>query len=326
MSYEYQHPLYALFGIVGLFFWTLSFFYVFKKAQVFIPKKYKKKGFPFLRTILFFMGTIGWLYISFALMGPRRPMGMDKNTIEVNDIFIVLDLSRSMLAEDLKPNRVEAAKQKIHDFVELFPKDRIGVVVFAEKVFTLLPLTTDLNLIKTMVDQIKLGPLGDGTNIGDALALAVGRLIQSQAKNKVIILLTDGVSNVGALTPLRAAEMAAEQKIKIYTIGIGGDKDARIPVGPNMFGVQRYQMIPGGSVDAKGLQEIANLTHGRAYMAGENKALQNVLGEINKLERTQVEHSGKIIYEELYFKFLLRGILLFLGCEFLRRTALREGT
>lgn len=326
MNYEFQHPLYAIFGIVGLLFWAMSFFYVLKKAQVFIPQKYKKGGFPVLRSLLFVMGTIGWLYISFALMGPRRPMGMDKNTIEVNDIFIVLDLSRSMLAEDLKPNRVEAAKQKIHDFVELFPKDRIGVVVFAEKVFTLLPLTTDLNLIKQMVDQIKLGPLGDGTNIGDALALAVGRLIQSQAKNKVIILLTDGVSNVGALTPLQAAEMAAEQKIKIYTIGIGGDKDARIPVGPNMFGAQRYQMIPGGSVDAKGLQEIANLTHGIAYMASENKALQNVLGEINKLERTEVEHSGKVIYEELYFKFLLRGIFLFLGCELLRRVALREGT
>jgi len=326
VNFEYQHPLFAFWGLLGFAFWTMSFFYILKKAQVFIPKKYKKSGFPFLRSLLFIMGTAGWLYISFALMGPRRPLGMDKNTIEVNDIFIVLDLSRSMLAEDLKPNRVEAAKQKIHDFVELFPKDRIGVVIFAERVFTLLPLTTDLNLIKKMVDQIRLGPLGDGTNIGDALALAVGRLIQSQAKNKVIILLTDGVSNVGALTPLQAAEMAAEQKIKVYTIGIGGDKDARIPVGPNMFGAQRYQMIPGGSVDAKGLQEIANLTRGRSYMASENKALQNVLGEINKLERTQVEHSGKVIYEELYFKFLIRGILLFLGCELLRRVALKEGT
>jgi Ca-activated chloride channel family protein len=326
VSFEYQHPTFALFGFVGFVFWVVSFFYVFKKPQVFIPQKYRKGGIPFLRGVLFIIGMIGWLYISFALMGPRRPMGMDKNTIEVNDIFIVLDLSRSMMAEDLKPNRVEAAKQKIHDFVDLFPKDRIGVVIFAERVFTLLPLTTDLNLIKKMVDGIKLGPLGDGTNIGDALALAVGRLIQSQAKNKVIILLTDGVSNVGALTPLQAAEMAAEQKIKIYTIGIGGDKDARIPVGPNIFGAQRYQVIPGGSVDEKGLREIASMTHGKAYMASENKALDNVLGEINKLERTQVEHSGKVIYEELYFAYLIKGIFLFLGCELLRRVALREGT
>lgn len=322
---EFQHIHYAAFGILGLIFWIVGFFYWFKKPQLFIPSKYKKKGIPVLRSLIFVMGFAGWLYISYALAGPRKPMGMDKNTIEVNDIFIVLDLSRSMLAEDLKPNRFEAAKQKIQDFVSLFPRDRIGIVIFAEKVFTLLPLSTDLNLINKMVAQIKLGVLGDGTNIGDALALGVGRLIQSLAKNKVIILLTDGVSNVGTLTPLQAAEMAAEQKIKIYTIGIGGAKDARLPVGPNMFGVQRYQTIPGGSVDEKGLQEIAKLTGGKFYMARDNKALQNVLGDINKLERTEIEQSGKIIYEELYFKYLLMGVLLLIGAELSRRLLLREG-
>jgi Ca-activated chloride channel family protein len=322
---SFEHINYALWGLVGLFFWLISFFYWFRKPQLFIPKKYKKSGFPFLRTLIFFAGIIGWLYISFALAGPRRPMGMDKNTIDVNDIFIVLDLSRSMLAEDLKPNRFVAAKEKVVEFVSLFPKDRIGLVIFAERVFTLLPLSTDLELIKKMVDQITLGPLGDGTNIGDALALAVGRLIQSQAKSKVILLLTDGVSNVGTITPLQAAEMAVANKIKIYTVGIGGDRDARIPVGSNMFGVQRYQVIPGGSVDAKGLKEIADMTNGKAYMANNNKALKNVLAEINKMERTQIEHSGKIIYQELYFKYLLTGILFLMGAELSRRLLLREG-
>ncbi|AUN96631.1 VWA domain-containing protein [Bacteriovorax stolpii] len=325
LNYEFQHIHYAIWGAVGLIFWIISFFYIFKKPQLFIPKKYKKRGFPFLRSVFFLVGVAGWLYIAFALAGPRRPMGMDKNTIEVNDIFVVLDLSRSMLAEDLKPNRFEAAKQKIQEFVSLFPQDRIGIVIFAEKVFTLLPLSTDLNLINKMVAQIKLGALGDGTNIGDALALGVGRLLQSLAKNKVMILLTDGVSNVGTLTPLQAAEMAAEQKIKIYTIGIGGARDARIPVGPNMFGVQRYQMIPGGSVDEKGLQEIARLTGGKFYMARDNRALENVLKDINKLERTQIEQSGKIIYEELFFKFLLNGVLLLIAAELGRRLILREG-
>lgn len=325
MSFEFQHIHYAVWGIVGLIFWIISYFYFFKKPQLFIPKKYKKKGFPFLRTLTFCVGVAGWLYISFALAGPRRPMGMDKNTIEVNDIFIVLDLSRSMLAEDLKPNRFEAAKQKIQEFVSLFPRDRIGIVIFAEKVFTLLPLSTDLNLINKMVSQIRLGTLGDGTNIGDALALGVGRLLQSLAKNKILILLTDGVSNVGTLTPLQAAEMAQEQKIKIYTIGIGGAKDARIPVGPNMFGVQRYQMIPGGSVDEKSLKEIADLTGGKFYMARDNRALENVLSDINKLERTEIEQTGRVIYEELYFKYLLIGVLLLIGAESSRRLLLREG-
>lgn len=322
---EFQHLHYASVGFLGLFFWVVGFFYWFKKPQLFIPSKYKKKGLQILRSFIFILGLSGWLYIAYALAGPRKPMGMDKNMIEVNDIFIVLDLSRSMLAEDLKPNRFEAAKQKIQDFVSLFPKDRIGIVIFAEKVFTMLPLSTDLNLINTVVAKIKLGALGDGTNIGDALALGVGRLIQSLAKNKVIILLTDGVSNVGTLTPLQAAEMAAEQKIKVYTIGIGGAKDARIPVGPNMFGVQRYQVIPGGSVDEKGLQEIAKLTGGKFYMARDNKALDNVLNEINKLERTEIEQSGKIIYEELYFKYLLLGVLLLISAELSRRLILREG-
>jgi Ca-activated chloride channel family protein len=325
MNFEFQHVTYAFWGLVGLLFWLISFFYIFRKPQLFLPKKYKKRGFPLLRSLLFISGVVGWLYISFALAGPRRPMGMDKNTIDINDIFIVLDLSRSMMAEDLKPNRFEAAKQKIADFTALFPKDRIGIVIFAEKVFTLLPLSTDLELIRKMVEQIKLGPLGDGTNIGDALALAVGRLIQSQAKSKIIVLLTDGVSNVGTLTPLQAAELAAQNHIKIYTIGIGGDKDARIPVGPNMFGVQRYQMIPGGSVDVKGLQEIASMTHGKAYMANNNGALQNVLDEINKMERTQIEHSGKIIYQELYFKYLFIGVCFLMGAELGRRLLLREG-
>jgi Ca-activated chloride channel family protein len=325
VKFEFQHIYYAFWGLLGLSFWLISFFYWFRKPQLFLPKKYKKAGFQLTRAIVFVAGVIGWLYISFALAGPRRPLGMDKNTIDVNDIIIVLDLSRSMLAEDLKPNRFEAAKQKVSDFTALFPKDRIGIVIFAERVFTLLPLSTDLELIKKMVQQVQLGPLGDGTNIGDALALAVGRLIQSQAKSKVILLLTDGVSNVGTLTPLQAAEMAAANKIKIYTVGIGGDRAARIPVGPNMFGVQRYQMIPGGSVDAKGLKEIADMTKGKSYMAGNNKALQNVLDEINKLERTQIERSGRIIYQELYFKYLLIGICFLIGSELSRRIILKEG-
>jgi Ca-activated chloride channel family protein len=322
---QFQNPIFFVIGLLGCLFWIINFFYFFKKSQIHIPKKYKIKSVPIFRTLFFVIGLVGWMYITYALMGPRKPLGMDKNTIEVNDIFIVLDLSRSMLAEDLKPNRFEAAKEKVHEFVNLHVQDRIGIVIFAEKVFTLLPLSTDLELIGKMVDNIKLGPLGDGTNIGDALALGVGRLIQSQANNKVILLLTDGVSNVGALTPLQAAEMAVENKIKIYTVGIGGDREARIPMGSPVFGIQRYQMIPGGSVDTKSLQEISKMTGGKSYMAQDNKALGNVLSEINKLERTKIEHSGKIIFQELYFKYLLIGVFLFLISELGRKIILKEG-
>lgn len=326
LNFEFQHPAFAAWGLLGLIFWNISFFYWFKKPQLFIPKKYKKTGFPFLRTLIFLIGFTSWLYIAFALAGPRRPMGMDKNTIEVNDIFIVLDLSRSMMADDLKPNRFIVAKQKVQEFVSLFPKDRIGVVIFAERVFTLVPLSTDLNLINKMVAKLELGTfLGDGTNIGDAIALAVGRLIQSQAKSKVIILITDGVSNVGMLTPLQAAEMALANKVKIHTVGIGTDKDAKIPVGPSIYGVQRYQPIPGGNIDAKGLQQLSSMTGGKSFLASNNRALENVLEEINKLERTEIEQSGRIIYEELYFKYLLIGVFMLLGTELSRRLLLKEG-
>lgn len=322
---QFQHVWYAFFGVVGLIFWLIGYFHLFKKAQIHIPSKYKKSGLKIMRSLFLITGVLGWLYISYALMGPRTPIGLDKNTVDVNDIFIVLDLSRSMLAEDLSPNRVEAAKKKIHEFVEMHDQDRIGIVIFAEKVFTLLPLSTDLSLIGKMIDSIQLGPLGDGTNIGDALALAVGRLVQSQAKNKVILLLTDGVSNVGTLTPIQAAEMAQENKIKIYSIGIGGKKDAQIPLGQPIFGVQRYQQIPGGSVDAKGLEEISKMTGGKSYMASDNSALGSVLSEINKLERTKIEHSSKIIFKELYFKYLMIGILLLVGTELSRKLIMREG-
>lgn len=326
MSYHYQHVGYSIVAAIGFIAWTIGFFYIGKKSQIFIPQKFKKEGFPVLRSLIFILGTVGWISLAIALAGPRLPIGVDNSTIEVNDIFIVFDLSRSMLAEDLKPNRFVAAKAKIQEFVSLFPRDRIGIILFAEKVFTLLPLSTDLNLINKMVSQIEIdGDLGDGTNIGDALSLGVGRLLQSLAKTKILILMTDGVSNVGVVTPNQAAELAAENKIKIYTIGIGSEGDVKIPVGSNSFGVQRYQVIPGGSVDEKSLEHLSRITGGKSYMASNNGALENVLAEINKLERTEIEQTGKIIYQELFFKYLLYGVLLIMGAELSRRVVLREG-
>lgn len=324
-GYEYSHPSYFIFGILGLIAWLISFFYLFKKPQIFIPKKFKIKSFPFNRIGTFFLGVAGWILISFALAGPRTPAGFSQNPIEVNDIFIVLDLSRSMLAEDLKPNRFEAAKQKVQEFADLFPIDRIGIIVFAEKVFTLLPLSTDLNLIKRLVSGIQMGALGDGTNIGDALSLAIGRLLQSQANDKIVILLTDGVSNVGTVTPLQAAEIAKDNKIKIYTIGIGGDQDAQMPLGRNAFGAIQYQRLPGGSIDEPTLRQIASMTGGKFFMAKNNKGLSSILGEINKLERTKIEKSGKMIYKELFFSYLLIGVILLFAAEITRKALLKEG-
>jgi len=318
---EYKNIYFGIWGILGLLFWAIGYLYLFKSPQVYIPRKYIKNTSSFNSFLIFLTGVMAWFLITFSLTGPRRPLGFVKSDIEVNDILFVVDVSRSMLADDFKPNRLEAAKRKIAEFVSLRPTDRIGIIIFSEKAFTLLPLSTDLDLVQRIIGEIKIGFLGSGTNIGDALGLGVGRLSQSLAKNKVIILLTDGVSNVGVMTPLQAAEQAAEQKIKVYTIGVGGNKNAKIPVSGG-FG---YQYIPGGSIDMKTLRSISKLTDANSYQAGDETALKEVLTEIENLEKTKIESSGKMVYEEVYFKYLLWGVLLLLGAELGRKYSRKEG-
>ena len=171
---EFENKGFLIFGIIGLIFWVISFFHIFKKAQLYVPKKNLTHISRIPRTVLFLIGLLSWIFITIGLMGPRKPLGYLDSEIDVNDIMIVVDVSRSMLADDFRPNRLEAEKIKIAEFVNLMPTDRIGIIMFSEKVFTLLPISNDLNLVRQMIDEIKIGPLGAGTNIGDALGLAVG--------------------------------------------------------------------------------------------------------------------------------------------------------
>lgn len=322
---EFATLLNSLWGILGLVIWSFSFFYLFKKPELLLPSSELEKTSISKRILVWIIGAIGWLFISYSLTQPRLPQGFAKNKIEVNDIFFVVDVSRSMLADDFRPNRLEVAKDKITDFVGLRPTDRIGLIMFSERAFTLLPLSTDLKLIKQMVSEIDVGGmLGSGTNIGDALGLAVARGAQSLAKSKVIILLTDGVSNVGFLTPVQAAEEAKKQGIKVYTIGIGGKGDAKIPYGKSIFGRQRYQNIPGGSIDFKTLKKIADITNGKSFEAQDEKALSDVLNEIEKLEKSEIDTSAKIIYKELFLRFLSIGVALVMIASLLRKYLLKE--
>ena len=320
---EYKSIYMAILGLVALLLWSLEYWKVFKKPQLVAPIGQNTKGFDFLRSILFIIGVAGWLLISYSMTGPRKPLKFAPNNIEVNDIYFVVDVSRSMLAEDLKPNRLEVAKVKLREFAKLRPTDRIGVIIFSEKVFTMLPLTTDPGLIDQILGEIKIGFLGSGTNIGDALALAVGRGQSSKTKNKVVILLTDGVNNVGNLTPIQAAEMAKSYDMKVYTIGLGSNKDAKLPVGKGLFGMQ-YQNIPGGSIDLKTLNEISDLTGGKSYMAGSEESLKEILEDIQKLEKTKIQSQSQVIYDELFFPYLLWGILLFIFSELSRKIIIKE--
>jgi Ca-activated chloride channel family protein len=319
---EFKSLSLALIGVFGFLFWFFDFFKVFRRSALVAPNS-KRKNKSLLRGLVFIMGAIAWVLISVSLTQPRKPLSFDEGNIEVRDIYLVLDVSRSMLAEDLNPNRIEVAKRKLREFAELRPKDRIGVIIFSEKVFTLLPLTTDSELINKVMGQIQVGYLGSGTNIGDALGLGVARSQMSKTKKKVIILLTDGVNNVGNLTPLQAAEQAKEFGIRVYTIGLGTDKNARLPIGNGIFG-KRYANIPGGSIDLKTLQEISKLTGGKSYKAKSENALKDILGEIEQLERSKIKINNRVVYKEYYYLFFFPGLLILMLVEFTRRLAFRE--
>ncbi len=326
LNFDFGHKEFFWVTVVGAIIWLFCYFYPLKKSELYIPTKFKIKNYSLMRGVSFVLGIIAWAFLTIAIMGPRSPIGNSEDKINVKDIYVVVDLSRSMLAEDMPPNRFESAKKNVIEFSKLFEFDRIGIIVFAEKVFTLLPLTTDYKIIPKLVNNLQMGPLGDGTNIGDAIALGVARLIESEAKSKVIVLITDGVANVGTMTPLQAAEEAKKNNIKVYTIGMGGDKDARLPIGRrNLLGQAIYQSIPGGSIDVKTMTEISQMTGAKMYLAKSNKALMNVLSEIGKLEKTEViKRQGKIIYEELYYLYLLWGVGTLLCSEFIRKFFVRE--
>lgn len=320
---EYSSFSFLFLGLIAMIVWGFEFWKVFKTPQLVAPTGRLKRNTSLIRVILFVLGVCGWLLISYAMSGPRKPLKFAPNSIEVNDIYFVVDVSRSMLAEDLKPNRLEVAKEKLREFAALRPTDRIGVIIFSEKVFTMLPLTTDPGLIDQILSEIKIGFLGSGTNIGDALALAVARGQESKTKNKVIILLTDGVNNVGNLTPIQAANMSKEFGMKVYTIGLASNRDAKLPVGQGLFGMQ-YQKIPGGSIDLKTLKEISDITGGKSYMAGSEESLKEILNEIQNLEKTKIQSQSQVVYDELFFPYLFWGIILFVLCETSRKFILKE--
>lgn len=320
---EYKAPYLALVGVIAFIFWAIEFWKIGQKALVTIPRASRSGVKISIRTLLFVGGVVAFGFISYALMQPRIPHKFSPSSIEVNDIVLTIDVSRSMLAEDLRPNRLEVAKEKIRQFAALRPTDRISVIIFSEKVLTLLPLTTDPTLVDQVLADISIGYLGSGTNIGDALGLSVARAVNSETKNKVIVLLTDGVANVGNLTPMQAAEEAKKHNIKVYTIGLGTDGDAKIPTGNSFFGKQ-YQLIPGGSIDYKVLKDISDLTGGKFYPAKSEKALQDILNDIQSLEKTEIKVQNQIVYDEKYFPALLNGVGILLIVELLRRLLLRE--
>lgn len=226
--------------------------------------------------------------LSLFIVVLARPQVFDKEIskkVEGIDIILCLDTSTSMLAEDLKPNRVEAAKKVAEDFVAGRVSDRIGIVPFAAESWTQCPLTTDYTIVSSLLREIKTGMVEDGTAIGMAMATSLNRLRESQAKSKVIILLTDGQNNRGEIDPVTAAQAATAYDIKIYTVAVGTVGMAPYPV-ETVFG-KRYQQVPV-TIDEEMMKEIASLTGGKYFRATDEKKLARIYEEIDRLEKTEV--------------------------------------
>ncbi|MBS1588977.1 MAG: VWA domain-containing protein [Bacteroidetes bacterium] len=250
-----------------------------------------------------------------ALARPQSSNVTENIDSEGIDIVLALDVSGSMLAEDLKPNRIEAAKKVAINFVEKRPTDRIGLVIFSGESFTQCPITIDHDVLEEQINSVKSGVLMDGTAIGDGLATAVDRIRRSDGKSKVIILLTDGVNNIGKVGPELALEVAKAYKVRVYTIGIGTRGMAPYPVQTPM-GIQKQMQEV--QIDEPLLQKIATETGGKYYRATDNASLKNIYNDIDKLEKTKVEISSYKHYAELFFPFACLAIV-FLGLEMLLR-------
>ena len=256
-----------------------------------------------------------------ALARPQNYQSGENIYTEGIDISMVLDISGSMLAEDLKPNRLNAAKDVIDEFVQERTSDRIGLVVFARDAFTQCPLTIDYSVLRNLLKDIETGMIEDGTAIGNGIANGVNRLKESKAKSKVMILLTDGVNNAGEVDPVSAAQIAKTFNVRVYTIGVGTRGEAPYPV-QTPFGT-RYQMVPV-EIDEPLMKEIAQTTGGEYFRATDNKKLKEIYEIIDKLEKTKVEITSYRNAKELYYSWLGGGIFLLLLELGLSRTILRK--
>ena len=264
------------------------------------------------------------LAISFLIVALARPQSFSSGEnvfTEGIDIAMLLDISGSMLAEDFEPNRLEAAKNVIDDFIAGRTSDKIGLVVFAGQSFTQCPLTIDYSVLRNLLKEIKSGMIEDGTAIGTAIANGVNRLKDSKAKSKIIILLTDGVNNSGEIDPITAAQIAKTFGVRIYTVGVGTRGEAPYPFN-TPFG-KRYQMVPV-EIDEGVLQQVASITDGKYFRATDNTKLKEIYGEIDKLEKTRVEITSYRNATELFYGWAGLGLLLLVIETGLVRTWLRR--
>lgn len=309
------------------FFWLLILvpFYIGYKVWFVLSKKDPSLTFSSIKFLKELPGNyrayLIWLtpliYIAayslfvVALARPQLQNSTVERSAEGIDIMLSMDVSSSMLAEDISPNRLIAAKQVAADFISQRISDRIGINVFARESFTVVPPTLDHELVNQMLETIDTGMVRDGTAIGMGIATSINRLRDSEAESKVIILITDGMNNAGEIDPITAGEMAATFGIRIYTLGIGTRGTAPYPVDDPVFG-RRYQNVEV-NIDEEMLTQVATQTGGQYYRATDLQELIEIYDEIDRLEQTEIEEIIYVDYEDLYPWYLIAGIILLLA-------------
>ena len=319
------------------FFWLLLLlplailWYFFKRNELSASLKissikgFSDRGFlPKLKPVLYAFRLLALAAIIVAMARPQtEDISTRTKTTKGIDIVMAIDVSSSMLARDLKPNRLSALKEVASDFIKERPNDRIGLVAYAGEAYTKTPITSDKSIVLNSLREITYGQLNDGTAIGMGLATSVNRLKESKAISKIIILLTDGVNNSGFIEPQTAADLAVEYGIKTYTIGLGTNGNALSPIAYNADGSFRYGMRQV-EIDEMLLQDIAKATGGQYFRATDNEKLEAIYEEINKMEKTEIEEFKYYKYEEKFRPWVLFAGALLLLEWLLRNTLFRS--
>ena len=273
-----------------------------------------------IRHLPFLLREAALVLIVICLARPRSSTEMERIDTEGIDIMLAMDVSTSMLARDFKPDRISAAKDIAIEFIAQRPTDRMGIVVFAGESYTQCPLTTDRATLINLMKAVETGLIEDGTAIGNGLATAVGRMKDSDAKSRVVILLTDGVNNRGEVAPEMAAEIAKTYGVRVYTIGVGANGRAPYPV-MTPFGIQLQDMEV--EIDEGLLKQIADATGGRYFRATDNTKLAEIYSEINQMEKARTTVDSFPVFKELFPKYALAALLCLLA-ELLVKLLLRR--
>jgi len=323
---EFAQPYqFILLGLAPMLVWAYIYGYQQRQAAITVSTIATFPTSPTWKTALrhipFAFRLLAFIFLVVALARPQRRNEEQKVTGEGVDLILTIDVSGSMLAQDFSPNRLEAAKEVAANFVDSRPTDRIGLVIFSGESFTLSPVTTDKSVLKTQIYNIRSGLLEDGTAIGSGLATSIDRLRNSKSKSKVVILLTDGENNGGLIDPNTAKEIAKTLGVKVYTIGVGTEGFAPVPLqGSGGIVMQREKV----NIDEKLLKQIADETGGRYFRAKDNEGLKNIYNEIDKLEKSRIETSSINRYSEKFLPFVIAAAIFLLLETLLRLTLLKK--